>query len=438
MIDNELVKWLDTHINYETDKLSRRATMPTLERIELLLKYLGDPQENLKSIHITGTNGKTSTARITDALLQAKGLRVGAITSPHLFEINERLLLDSKPVDSAILNSALWILKNTEENISEIAQKSPSWFELMIAGSFYILNDEAVDVSVVEVGMGGQFDATNVIHSDVSVITNVELDHMQYLGNTRAEIAKEKSGIIKENAITVIGETEESLVTIIENKCNEVSAKPLLLHRDFDIYQNDQAVGGRLLSFATPYGRYDEVFLPLFGMHQGINAVIAATAAECFIDSYLGEEVLSQGFSDVKNPGRLEIINRDPLILIDGAHNVAGAQTLARALEEEFYSDSRIYILGLTQEKDPEAFLNALNVDNQDIVIAAQADSPRAMQADKIATAAKSMGIENVITSTEIRDAIVNAMNLALDDSQIIITGSLYLVGQSKNLINQL
>lgn len=429
MISPQLEQWLDSHTNFETDTLSRRATMPTLDRMKMLCQYMGDPQEHVKAIHITGTNGKTSTTRITEALLQAKGLYVGAITSPHLAQMNERICLDGKSVSSELLEASFSFIRDVENSVDVVRESRPSYFEIFVAAAFELMSQEAVDVGVIEVGMGGLYDATNVCASEVSVFTNVQLDHMAYLGDTRQKIAEEKSGIIKHGNKVVIGETDDEIVDIFVGAARNVQATPLLAGEDFELLSNEQAVGGRLLSVRTPYATYRDVFLPLFGAHQGSNALTAIVASESFIDAALGQEIIEEGFSAARSPGRMEVLQRDPLILIDGAHNVAGAQTLAIALEEEFPRTRRIYVFGLTSEKDPTAMINALDIDNDDIVIATAAESERAMGVAELSQALRDAGIETVVESGGPIEAIENAQALALDDDHIIVTGSLYVVG---------
>ncbi|HMS24610.1 MAG TPA: folylpolyglutamate synthase/dihydrofolate synthase family protein [Acidimicrobiia bacterium] len=435
MISPQLEQWLDAHINFETGKLSKRATMPTLERMQLLCKYMGDPQEHVKAIHITGTNGKTSTTRITESLLRTKGLYVGAISSPHLSYMNERICLDGKPVDSSLLEHALTSIRDIENSVDVIAKDPPSYFEIFVAAAYEIMSHEAVDVGVIEVGMGGLYDATNVCATEVAVITNVELDHMAYLGNTREKIATEKSGIIKPDNRVVIGETDENIVSIFLEAAHKVNATALVVGQDFEILSNEQAVGGRLMSMRTPYATYRDVFLPLFGAHQASNAMLALVAAESFIDAALGEEVVIEGFNNARSPGRMEILEREPLVLIDGAHNVAGAQALATALEEEFERARRIYVFGLTEEKDATAMINALGIDNDDIVIATAADTARAMEVGVLSQALRDAGVETVIEVNGPLAAIENAKALALDDDHIIVTGSLYVVGAVRSAL---
>ncbi|MFN8016111.1 MAG: folylpolyglutamate synthase/dihydrofolate synthase family protein [Acidimicrobiia bacterium] len=433
MISHELEDWLNSHDNFENGKLSRRATRPTLERMKTLCKHMGDPQENIKAIHITGTNGKTSTTRISESLMRAKGFYTGTISSPHLAYMNERVCLDSIPCSDYELEESLRFIKNVEESFEEVSKDLPSYFEIFVASGFEIMNKVATDIALIEVGMGGLYDATNVCNSQVSVITNVELDHMAYLGDTREKIAIEKSGIIKENNSVVISEQDHSISQIFIEQAQKVNARPVIINEDFKLLSNEPAVGGRLLSFQTLFNTYEDKFLPLLGEHQGMNALTAVVACEEFLGGPLGDEIIEIGFGQASSPGRLEVLERNPLIIIDGAHNVAGAQALARTLESDFAPMRKIYVLGLTKEKDAYAMINALQIDVDDVVIATAADSKRAMEVSDLAKYLNEEGIDSVFEIPSSKDAIEYAKSIALDDDQIIVTGSLYVVGEVRS-----
>ena len=438
MIDSRLINWLENRPNLEKenpDQLSRRATRPSLDRITTLCKYLGDPQATLDAIHVTGTNGKTSTTRIIDSLMFTKGFSTGLITSPHLTQVNERICLNTEPMNDFDLENALNLIQKLENEVEDIFKDHPSYFEIMVAAGFYEMSSAGTEVGVIEVGMGGLFDATNICNSKVSVITNVALDHMAYLGDNIKDIAKEKSGIIKPNSTVVIGDTDEEVVSFLRSIASDKGCKAWVLGEDFQLLKNDQAVGGRLLSLQTPYGYYEDVFLPLLGAHQGVNALCALVAAESFVDDSFGDEIIREAFDGATSPGRMEIVSRGPMIMLDGAHNVAGAQILAQALEEEFLAPRRIFVIGLTKEKDAGDMINALGIEDEDIVIACSADSDKAMEAEKIVEVGKNMGIENISMRSTPADAIDFAQSIAFDDDHIIVTGSLYVVGEVRSQI---
>lgn len=438
MINEELINWLENRPNMEKDNpagLSRRALRPSLDRITTLCKYLGDPQLGLDVIHVTGTNGKTSTTRMIDSLMLTKGFTTGLLTSPHLSVLNERININTELVDDNDLENTLSLIKNLEEQSDAIQADLPSYFEIMVAAGFYEMSSHGTNVGIVEVGMGGLFDATNICESKVSVITNVALDHIAYLGDNTHDIALEKSGIIKDNTTVVIGDADEEIVSLLKHVALEKNSRAYAFGEDFQLLKNDQAVGGRLLTLQTPYGYYEDVFLPLLGEHQGVNALVALVAAESYVDDCFGDEIIREAYDKASSPGRMEIISRQPLIMLDGAHNVAGAQVLAQALSEEFIAPRRIFVLGLTKEKNAEAMLNALGIDDEDIIIACEADSNKAMAAESIVDAGKKMGFENISTRKSSLDAIEFAQSIALDDDHIIVTGSLYVVGEVRKFI---
>jgi dihydrofolate synthase/folylpolyglutamate synthase len=436
MINPQLQNWMLDRPNMEKDNpqgLSRRALRPSLKRITTLCKYLGDPQLGIDAIHITGTNGKTTTSRLVEELMSIKGLTTGLMASPHLSVLNERIMINGENISDFDFENILMMILKLENDIEEIYSDAPSYFEIMVAAGFYEMSSNAVDVGVIEVGMGGLYDATNICESKVSVITNISLDHIAYLGDNVNDIALEKSGIIKENSTVVIGAEDEEVVALLKNVAKEKNTRAYVFGEDFQLLKNDQAVGGRLLSLQTPYGYYEDIFLPILGAHQGNNALTSLVACESFVDDCFGDEIIREAFDKSSSPGRMEIISRNPMVLIDGAHNVSGAQTLATAIAEEFMAPRRIYILGFTKEKDPIAMINALNIDDDDVVIACKANSEKAMDPRLIVEAGKEIGIENISVREMPSEAIDFAQSIAFDDDHIIVTGSLYIVGEVRS-----
>ncbi len=326
------------------------AGAPTLDRIGALLQYLGSPQLEYPAVHITGTNGKTSATRMVTELFSTVGLLVGATTSPHLERVNERMTVNGEPISDADLDEQLRVVALVEREIG----LDPSYFEVVIAAALRWFADVAIDVAVVEVGMGGTWDATNVIDGQVAVVTNVSIDHVAYLGSTPEEIAAEKAGIVKEGSTLVLGETDPDLVPIFTGRG---AARVLQRDIDFGVRSNVPAFGGRMLELFTPDARYPDVFVPLHGAHQGDNAAVALAAAEAFVGAPLDPDAVRGAFARVRSPGRLELVGRHPLVLLDGAHNVAGAEALRRALAEEFAPASRTLVVGLLREKDPRDML---------------------------------------------------------------------------------
>jgi dihydrofolate synthase/folylpolyglutamate synthase len=411
---------------------ARPRGAPTLERISLLLKYLGSPEQEFPAIHLTGTNGKTSTVRMITQLLVAMGLRVGAYTSPHLERVNERLSIDGAPVDDEMLEELLYAVSLVERSVGV----DPSHFEILTAAAFRWFADEAIDVAVVEVGLGGTWDATNVIGADVAVVTNVSIDHQQYLGTTVEEIARDKAGIVKPGATLVLGETKPSVRAFFEARD---PGRVLVRDTDFGARNNVLAVGGRKVDLYTPDAAYPDVFVDLHGAHQGDNAAIALAAAESFVDVPLPDDVVAEAFATVQSPGRLEIVQRNPLILLDGAHNVAGAHALRAALEEEFGDVPRTWVLGFMSERDIGEMLDAFGIGEgfEGVLVASQAPTPRAHDPGAVARVALARGVpaERIETARTVPEAVSAALLAAPDDSQIVISGSLYVVAAARTVL---
>ena len=428
----EALAWLDGHVNLETGvgftaPPTRERGAPTLDRIRELTTLLGTPQAEFPTVHLTGTNGKTSTARMTATLLEATGRSVGLATSPHLEHVRERVVWNGDPIDDASLARVLTQIEVTEEFLAEL----PSYFEIMVAAAFTFFADVAVHVGVVEVGMGGTWDATNVVDADVAVVTNVGLDHTAFLGSTRAEIATDKAGIIRHHATLVLGETDPELVEIFVAR---EPARTWLRDRDFGVRLSRLAHGGHLVDLYTPGAEYPEVFVPLHGAHQVDNAAIALAAAQAHVGTPLDEESVHEGFARVTSPGRLEVMGTQPLILLDGAHNAVGAAALARALRDEFAPQPRTLVVGLLREKDPAEMLDALDVTGVEHLVCTRPPTPRALDPVSVADAAIALGVDadriDVLPDTV--DAVQRARDVTAADGQIVVTGSLYVVGAAR------
>lgn len=423
----DALDWLDQHINLEADT-SRQAAAMRLDRIRHLVGLLGDPQTACPVVHLTGTNGKGSTARMITRLLSAKGLSVGTYTSPHLQRLNERLSWAGEPISDAALTEVLEAVSLAEPLLGS----RPSYFEILTAAAFRWFADVAVDAAVVEVGLGGRWDATNVADADVAVVTNVALDHTEVMGPTRADIAREKAGIVKPGSHLVLGETDPELVAIFADAGAET-----VWRRDehFGCVDNRMAHGGRLVELRTPGGEYPDLFLPVHGAHQGDNAAVALAAAEAFFGGPLDPDVVAEAFAELQVPGRMEIMGHQPLVLLDGAHNPAGAQALAASLAEEFpVTDGRLLVVGLLQGRDPAEMLAALDARSCRLVIACRPPSPRAVEPEVVAAAADAMGVEAVVGGS-VPEAVARALATAAPTEQIVVTGSLYVVGAARTAI---
>lgn len=427
------LRWLDQHVNYETAAGGPPRAGSTgglsLERMQRLVQVLGEPQTAYPVIHITGTNGKGSTAKMTAALLAEQGLTVGTYTSPHLQRLNERISRNGEPIADDELAALLADL----ERIEPIVGVTNSWFELMTAAALRWFSDVAVDVAVVEVGLLGRYDATNVCNGAVAVITNIGHDHTDFEGDWRTKVAEEKSGIIKPDSTLVLGETDPALLPIFER-----AGAARSWYRDFDFgaEANATAVGGRLLDLRTPSGVYTDVFLSLHGEHQGDNAAIALAAAEAFFDAPLAEDVVANALGSITIPGRFEVVRKNPIVILDGAHNTEGAASAISTLDDEFnITGDRILVVGALAPRDPMQLLDALEVDRTAMVIATTAPSPRAVPADQVAAAAERLGA-NVMVEPDVARAVERALRIAGEEDVVLITGSLYVVGAARTLLN--
>ena len=422
----EALRYLDRHTNLEAT--AGRAEGLSLERMGHLVHALGDPQAAYGVIHVTGTNGKGSVARMATELLRASGLSVGTYTSPHLESINERISWDGAPISDDDLADAIGAVAA----VSDLAGVTPSYFEILTAAAFWHFAEQAVDVAVVEVGMLGRYDATNVADGVVAVLTNVGHDHTDGVGAWRQAIATEKVGIVKPGATFVCGETDPELREIL---AGTEAAATWWRGEDFDCDQSLLALGGRSVSLRTPLGTVDDLFVPLHGAHQADNAAVALAAVEAFFDRALDPEVTREGFAAVKVPGRFEVITRDPTVVLDAAHNVDGARACRDTLVEEFtLSGSVVMVAGFLQGRDPTEMLEALGAVEAGALIACAPDSPRAIPAPQVAAAAEGLGIvaESV---PSIAEAVQRALAVASHDDLVLVAGSLYVVGPARAVL---
>jgi dihydrofolate synthase/folylpolyglutamate synthase len=425
---DDALAWLDSHIDFESNMPSRRS-LPTLSRMQSLMNVLGDPHESIPSVHVTGTNGKGSTSAMVTALMMAQGLSVGTYTSPNLHRVAERLARNAEPIDDPSLLAVLTELALVEPLLAE----RPTRFELLTAAALSWFADEAVDAMVIEVGLGGTWDCTNVVHGDVAVLTNFSYDHTDVLGPTLEGIAADKAGIIERGSLAVVGETSPDLVEIVESHAREVGAAGVwVTGRDFGCESNRVAVGGRLVTLWTPGGRYEDVLVPLHGAHQGDNAACALAATEAFFGRAVDSGVVEEGFSVVRVPGRLEVLGRRPLLVVDGAHNVAGMTALAASLVEEFAVEGdTVAVIGMLSGRDPSAMLAALAPARVSTVVACQPDSPRAIAAHDVADAGRALGL-TVYVEPRTVDALSVARALVDARGAVVVAGSLYTVGSAR------
>ena len=418
--------YLDRHINLEAT--AGKVDGLSLEKMRQLVRVVGDPQTSYPVIHITGTNGKGSVARMASALLQEHGLSVGTYTSPHLERINERLAWNLEPIGDADFANQIELLANVES----LLDTPPSYFELLTAAAFSWFAEIAVDVAVVEVGMLGRYDATNVADGLVAVITNIGRDHTDGQGDWRVEIASEKAGIIKPDATLVVGESDPSLLPIYEA---EGPAELVVSERDFFTSDDLAAFGGRLFSVRTPRDVYSELYLPLHGAHQTENAATALVATEAFFGRALDHETVSSALGAVTMPGRFEVVHRNPLVILDGAHNVDGARRAAETLADEFDVPGRlVLVVGLLRGRDPREMLEAFRAERADLVIACAPDSPRAIPAEDVAVAARSLPVMTEVVA-DVREAVGRALAVAAEEDAVLVAGSLYVAGAARPVL---
>lgn len=422
------LEWLNASINLNKAKspIAGKTKELTLAPMRELLAMLGNPHTDAPAIHVTGTNGKGSTSHCLTRLLMAHGLKVGTYASPHVSAINERIQIDAEPIDDDIFAQAIEDVRTATEHL----ETGHPWFNILTAVAFRVFSDAAVDVMVLEVGMLGRFDATNVVDSTVAVVTNIGRDHTDGQGDWKQRIAWEKAGIISDKSVAVLGEIEDDLMSYFTD---ETPRELISLNNEIRLLSNSVGVGGRVISVQTPYGRYEELLVSLHGRHQAKNATVAIAAAEQFIGSALNHELCEQALSQAAMAGRFEVIDAEPLVVVDGAHNTHGAKVAARTLKEEFAVGGRkILIVGMMREKDPTEMLTALQADKFEIVIACQPSWPRALPADELAEGARSLGLIVDVVADPVT-AFDLAKDLSTDQDLIFVAGSLYIVGAIRN-----
>ncbi len=425
----EALAYLDEHASYDT---TGRIESPTIDRIARLMATMGDPQLSYPVIHVTGTNGKGSTTQMITRLLMAHGLTVGTYTSPHLEVLNERIARNGEPISDDDFAEQIAAIADLEV----LAGVRPSYFEILTAAALRWFGDVAVDVAVVEVGLLGRWDATNVCDAQVAVITNIGIDHTEFAGPTTAHIAREKAGIIKSGSAVVVGETDPELVEIFRG---EGGLAHFLRGEDFDVVENQVALGGRLVDVRTPTTLYPEVFVPLHGAHQATNAAVALMAVEAFFAAPVNDELVREGFASVTMPGRFEVMGRQPLVIIDGAHNPAGADTAAQVFFDDFSPEGRrLLVVGCLRGRDLDEMLSALRADEFDAVYTCTAPSPRGVPAADLTRAALAMGCDEVIQCSTIDEACERVLVGAAAEDAILITGSLYVVGGARPAMRRL
>ena len=426
-----LARWPETRI------------APTLDRISALVDILGSPQLSYPTIHVGGTNGKTTTSRMIDSLLFEMGLRTGRFTSPHLESYLERISINGQPIDAKELIFSFNDISPYLDLMDSKFDNPISFFEAITALAFAAFAEHPIDVGVIEVGMGGQWDATNVVDADVSVITPIGLDHMEYLGSTITEIAATKAGIIKEQGFIVLAQqTPEAAVELLR-RAAEVGADVAREGLEYSIDSRAIAVGGQLISITGLRGHYDDIFLPLHGKHQASNAAAALIAVEAFFgEQDLDIDAVRAGFANVASPGRCEVIHRDPTIILDAAHNPHGAKAIAETMQSEFTFDEVTGIVAVMADKDALGILQALEPIMNSIIVTSNS-SERSMKVSDLSNLATQVfGADRVFAEETLEAAIDRAVKDAVrplsDESlAILITGSVVTVGQARTAVRK-
>jgi dihydrofolate synthase/folylpolyglutamate synthase len=417
---------------------------PSLDRISALCRLLGDPQQAYPVVHLTGTNGKTSTARMIDALLRALDLRTGRFTSPHLQSMTERICLDGQPLTEEEFVDAFADVAAYAQIVDDSSPIPLSFFEMTVAMAYAAFADAPVDAAVVEVGMGGTWDATNVADAQVAVITPIAVDHAAYLGDRAETIAGEKSGIVKAGSHLVLAEQEPEARDIVMRRAVDVGATVLEEGVDFGVSERLTALGGQQVDIQGVAGRYDEIFLPLFGAHQARNAAYAVAAVEAFTGSHeLDVDLVRQAFVDVSSPGRLEVVRRSPTVLLDAAHNPHGIQAALEAVQDAFSLSPLIGVVGVMADKDVDEMMRLLEPVLAEI-ICTQNSTPRSMPAAELGEIADDVfGAERVTVVRRLDDAIERAVLLAdaaegyedaIGSGGVLVTGSVITVGEARVL----
>jgi dihydrofolate synthase/folylpolyglutamate synthase len=426
-----------------TNRWPEHRVAPSLGRILALTELLGDPQRTYPVIHLTGTNGKGSTAAMIESLLRADGLRTGRFTSPHVMSVTERITIDGEPISDQRFDD-LW--REIEPYVALVDQQEidgipMTFFEIITAMAYAAFADAPVDVAVVEVGMGGTWDATNVADADVAVVTPIDLDHTHLLGRTIAEITREKAGIIKPGAHAILaGQTVEA-AEILLARCAEVGALPQREGIDFGVIDRKLAISGQLIRLSGADGPVDDIFLPLYGAHQAANAGQALAAVEAFLGlKALKPDVVREGFAQAHFPGRLELVRRSPAVVLDAAHNPHGARAAAAAITEAFGLAPLIGVIAVMGDKDARGILEVFEEIMNRVVITQVASTSRGMPAEVLGELANEVfGGSRVAVVPRLDDAIDRAIALAEEDvvgsPGVLITGSVVAIGEARTLL---
>jgi dihydrofolate synthase/folylpolyglutamate synthase len=443
---NETQKRLDEVERALLNRWPETRIAPTLERIALLADLLGSPQLSYPTIHIAGTNGKTTTTRLIDTLCLELGLRTGRFTSPHLESFLERISINGEPISAEAMIATYDDVAMYLDLVDSRMSNKLSFFEAVTALSFVAFAEFPVDVGIFECGMGGEWDSTNVINASVNVMTPIGFDHMQYLGDTLTKIATTKSGIFKEGSFAVMARQEKEAATVLMMKAAEMSATPVREGIEYAVSSRTVAIGGQMMNIKGVYGDYNDLFLPLHGEHQSSNAATALAAVELFAgETKLDEDVIRNAFAAATSPGRCEIVLRNPTVIIDAAHNPHGAHSLKKTITSEFDFDYIIGVIAPMGDKDVDGILEECeSIMNR--VVVTRNSSHRAAPVDTLKSEAiEIFGADRVTSFDQLEEAIKFAIAEAHNRNQggiencgVLIAGSVVTAGESRAIIRRL
>ena len=441
-------KYWESKAAFVLEELMKRVPenkiRPRLEPTRRAVELLGDPQRSYRVIHITGTNGKTSTTRFIERILREHGLRTGRFTSPHLLKFTERMAIDGEPVSDEILYSVYLdiepILEMVDQELAAQSEAPLTFFEALSVLGFAVFADAPVDVLVLEVGMGGAWDSTNVADGDVAVFTPIGLDHMDRLGNTITEIAETKSGIIKHGALVVSSNQTQEALEVLKQVAGEKAEGHFFLGTDFSVEFQEPTSTGQRLMVSGLAGRYGPYEAPVFGIHQSSNLAVAIAAVEAFLGGGqvpIADDVLRSAVADLSSPGRLQLVRTEPAILLDGAHNPAGATTLATSLMSEFSDKPLVGLLAVLSDKDVAGVVSELSGCFHHVVATASS-SNRSLDAQSLEAIAKDHSGAITDSAPDTKSALERARSIAREiDGMVVVTGSISLVGDVLQILQE-
>ncbi|OZG63486.1 dihydrofolate synthase [Bifidobacterium lemurum] len=450
--NNETIR--DVELDIMSRPTEHNTTNLDLDRMSLILDIMGNPQESFRVIHVTGTNGKGSTARMAEAICRAYGMRTGLYTSPHLEKVNERIAVDGQSLSDDdfidVWDQTKDLVALVDAKMEELGKPRMSFFEVLTAMAVWKFADAPVDVAVVEVGMGGRWDATNVLDADAAIIGPIDMDHMQWLGGTVERIAGEKVGIIKPGCTAVIGPQphEDIVMPIIEQAAQANQATLVRDGYEMEVLERMPAVGGQVATLRTPNGTYEGVPIAKFGEHQAHNALAALAAAEVVIPvaGPLDGDVVAEALSQVKVPGRIEQIRNSPTIILDGGHNVNAAEALRGALEENYDFKQLVGVVAMMRDKQVEEYLGVLEPLLSAVVVTENSWRERVMPADELEqVAVEVFGRDRVFKQADLPDAIQEAVNMVDAEDEVgvgygygvLICGSFVTAGDARAMLKE-